>query len=74
MLYLVPSLDKCLQPTSGAVLGPLWISKGERFSPKGAHSFLSTMVQNTKERIATTQEYLQKVNIHCLSILQNQLQ
>ena len=48
---------------SGSVLGPLWVSKGERFSPKGAHSFLSTMVQDTKERISQTKHYLRKVGI-----------
>ena len=60
-LFPVPSLDKSLQPVSGPVLGPLWVSKGEGFSPKGAHSFLTTMIQNTKDRIKTTNVYLTKV-------------
>ena len=63
-LNIVPSLDKSLQPASGPVLGPLWVSKGEGFSPKGAHSFLTTMIQNTKDRIKTTKIYLDKVNLN----------
>ena len=59
--FLVPSMDKSLQPASGPVLGPLWISRGEGFSPKGAHTFLTTMIQNTKDRIKTTKIYLNKV-------------
>jgi len=66
--HTVPSLDKSLQPSTGPVLGPLWVSKGERFSPKGAHSFLTTMIQNTKERIKSTQIYLAKVNCVFFSI------
>uniref|UniRef100_A0A7M5XNG7 Doublecortin domain-containing protein n=1 Tax=Clytia hemisphaerica TaxID=252671 RepID=A0A7M5XNG7_9CNID len=58
----VPSLDKSLQPTTGPVLGPLWVSKGERFSPKGAHNFLNTMIQNTKDRIKSTNIYLAKLH------------
>ena len=58
----MPALDKVLQPSTGAVLGPLWVTKGEIFSPKGAHNFLSTMVLNTKERLKSSKQYINEVS------------
>ena len=33
--HAVPVLDRCLQTWTTPVLGPVWISRGEGFSPKG---------------------------------------
>lgn len=61
MFSQVPCLDKVLQPSSGTVLGPLWVTKGESFSPTGAYSFLFTMITNTKDRIKSSEEYVQQL-------------
>lgn len=34
--FSVPKLDACLQSTITPVYGPVWVSKGEAFSPSGA--------------------------------------
>ena len=54
-------LDKVLQPSTGIVLGPLWATKGETFSPRGAYNFLSTMVLNTKERMSECRNNINKL-------------
>ena len=58
---LVPALDEVLQPSTGSILGPIWVTKGERFSPKGAHDFLTTLVLNSKERIKKAKKRLAEV-------------
>lgn len=55
-------LDSCLQTWSTPVLGPLWVSKGEGFSPTGVNDFLQSMITYTKAKLAEAKDYLQEVS------------
>ncbi|XP_047134047.1 doublecortin domain-containing protein 1 isoform X2 [Hydra vulgaris] len=67
-LSQVPSLPKILQPTSGIVLGPIWVTKGEMFSAKGPLDFMSLMVANTRERLSLSKGLMED----CAEILHDE--
>ncbi|XP_052801857.1 doublecortin domain-containing protein 1-like [Mya arenaria] len=46
-----PILDECLQPGGNYVLGPIWVSNGEGFSPSGTRDFLITIQEVLKARL-----------------------
>ncbi|KAL4224512.1 doublecortin domain-containing protein [Mactra antiquata] len=46
-----PILDECLQSGGTYVLGPVWVSTGESFSPSGTRDFLITIKEVLKARI-----------------------
>ncbi|ELU06637.1 hypothetical protein CAPTEDRAFT_220130 [Capitella teleta] len=52
-----PVLDQCLQTWSTPVLGPLWVSKGEGFSPKGVCEFLDGLINYTKGKLKEAEHY-----------------
>ena len=58
----VPQLHQVLQPSTGIVLGPLWVTRGELFSSNGAYKFLKTMLNDTKEKISQQQIFIREVN------------
>ena len=58
---LAPVLDKCLQTWATPVLGPLWVSKGEGFSPKGVKDFLSGLLAYTDVKIKEAKHYKEQV-------------
>ena len=65
---LVPILDRILQPSVSVILGPVWVTRGaERFSPKGAYHFITTLLLSTKDRLKQSKAYKQQVNIHLLN-------
>lgn len=56
-----PVLDACLQTWSTPVLGPLWVSKGEGFSPKGVQEFLKGLITYTKAKLKEAKHYKQQL-------------
>ena len=54
-------MDMCLQRSSTPVLGPLWVSKGEGFSPKGVREFLTGLISYTKLKLKEAKSYQQQV-------------
>lgn len=54
-------LDACLQTWTTPVLGPLWVSKGEGFSPKGVHEFLKGLLTYTKSKLKEAKHYRQQL-------------
>ena len=61
-LNAAPVLDSCLQTWSTPVLGPLWVSKGEGFSPKGVSEFLAGLITYTKAKLKEAKNYQQQVS------------
>ncbi|XP_022088239.1 uncharacterized protein LOC110977975 [Acanthaster planci] len=53
----VPLLDRCLQSSTTPLYGPVWISKGERFSPKGVKAFLETIIKHCKQKLQAANTY-----------------
>ena len=61
-LLVVPVLDRILQPSTSVILGPVWVTRGaERFSPKGAYHFITTLLLSTKDRLKQSKAYKQQV-------------
>ena len=58
---LAPVLDQCLQTWSTPVLGPLWVSKGEGFSPKGVEEFLKGLIAYTRAKLKEAKHYKEQV-------------
>ncbi|XP_063960671.1 doublecortin domain-containing protein 1-like [Lytechinus pictus] len=46
----LPRLDACLQSSTTPIYGPVWVSKGERFSALGAKTFLTEIVKICKQQ------------------------
>ena len=62
---VVPVLDRILQPSTSIILGPVWVTRGgERFSPKGAYHFITTLLLSTKDRLKQSKTYKQQVQSH----------
>lgn len=60
--FTVPVLDRILQPSTSVILGPVWVTRGaERFSPKGAYHFITTLLFSTKDRLKQSKAYKQQV-------------
>ena len=60
-LSVAPVLDDCLQHGSTPVLGPVWVSKGERFSPTGVREFLTSLITYTKVKRKEAKRYQKQV-------------
>ena len=58
-----PVLDQCLQAWSTPVLGPLWVSCGEGFSPGGVSHFLRGLIQFTQSKLTEAKHYKSQVSI-----------
>ena len=56
-----PVMDLCLQRCSTPVLGPLWVSRGEGFSPKGVIEFLTGIINYTKGKLKEAKNYQTQV-------------
>ena len=61
MMMVAPVLDDCLQQGSTPVLGPVWVSKGERFSPTGVREFLTGLVTYSKAKMKEAKRYQKQV-------------
>ena len=56
-----PVLDRCLQTWSTPVLGPLWVSKSEGFSPTGVQEFLTGLIKYTSIKLQEAKHYKAQV-------------
>lgn len=63
MCITAPILDECLQSGGTYVLGPVWVSTGEGFSPSGTRDFLITIKEVLKARIKEAKIFRKEVNI-----------
>ena len=54
-------LDECLQHGTTPVLGPVWVSRGERFSPSGVREFLSGLIVYTRTKLKDAKRYQKQV-------------
>lgn len=50
-----------MQPGGTYVLGPVWVSTGEGFSPSGTRDFLITIIEVLKARIKEAKNFRQEV-------------
>lgn len=58
-----PVLDRCLQTAPTPVVGPLWLSKGEGFSPKGVIEFLVRLIMSTKGKLKEAKDYKKQLQM-----------
>ena len=61
MTLSAPVLDDCLQHGSTPVLGPVWVTKGERFSPTGVREFLIGLIAYAKSKLKEAKRYQKQV-------------
>ncbi|XP_071955234.1 doublecortin domain-containing protein 1-like [Antedon mediterranea] len=57
----IRKLDKCLQTSSTPAYGPVWISRGEGFSPKGSRIFLRNTLQYCEQKLGIAKEYKEQL-------------
>ncbi|XP_042315501.1 doublecortin domain-containing protein 1 [Sceloporus undulatus] len=60
-LINVPVLDKCLQNSITPLRGPLWVSKGEGFSPSGAKMYIQGVLLALHQRLKSARNYCEQV-------------
>ena len=66
--FLVPVMDEALQMSGGWKQGPIWVSKGERFSPCGAYDFFISIALSFKESMSQVEQGLELVRFFFFSI------
>ncbi|XP_072873618.1 doublecortin domain-containing protein 1 isoform X2 [Chlorocebus sabaeus] len=59
----VPLLEKCLQNSITPLRGPLWVSKGEGFSPSGAKMYIQGVLLALYQRLKSTKKYYKQLNL-----------
>ncbi|XP_078539864.1 doublecortin domain-containing protein 1 [Lissotriton helveticus] len=59
----VPLLDKILQNAITPLRGPVWVSKGEGFSPSGAKVHIQTVLVALCQRLASEKSYIRQINL-----------
>ncbi|XP_064168071.1 doublecortin domain-containing protein 1-like isoform X2 [Anguilla rostrata] len=59
---LVPLLDGCLQGSATPLRGPVWVSRGEWFSPAGAKVYIQGALRALRGKLRPAAEYLAQVN------------
>ncbi|XP_075783900.1 doublecortin domain-containing protein 1 isoform X4 [Pelodiscus sinensis] len=58
----VPLLDKCLQNSITPLRGPVWVSKGEGFSPSGAKMYIQGVLLALHQRLKSAKNYCKQVD------------
>ncbi|XP_039211913.1 doublecortin domain-containing protein 1 isoform X3 [Crotalus tigris] len=61
-LLNVPMLDKCLQNSITPLWGPLWVSKGEGFSPTGAKIYIQGVLLALYQRLKSAKIYCEQLD------------
>ena len=59
---IVPLLEKCLQNSITPVRGPVWVSKGEGFSPSGAKMYIQGVLLALYQRLKSAKKYSKQVS------------
>ncbi|XP_076426348.1 doublecortin domain-containing protein 1 isoform X3 [Peromyscus maniculatus bairdii] len=59
----VPLLEKCLQNSITPLRGPLWVSKGEGFSPSGAKMYIQGVLGALYQRLKSAKNYYKQLNL-----------
>ncbi|XP_004418727.2 PREDICTED: doublecortin domain-containing protein 1 [Ceratotherium simum simum] len=59
----VPLLEKCLQNSITPLRGPVWVSKGEGFSPSGAKMYLQGVLLALYQRLKSAEKYYKQLNM-----------
>ncbi|XP_051046374.1 doublecortin domain-containing protein 1-like, partial [Phodopus roborovskii] len=59
----VPVLEKCLQDSITPLRGPLWVSKGEGFSPSGAKIYIQGVLGALYPRLKSAKNYYKQLNM-----------
>ncbi|KAJ1177710.1 hypothetical protein NDU88_002962 [Pleurodeles waltl] len=59
----VPLLDRILQNAITPLRGPVWVSKGEGFSPSGAKVYLQGVLVALCQRLASEKSYIRQINV-----------
>ncbi|XP_007941506.2 doublecortin domain-containing protein 1 [Orycteropus afer afer] len=61
--YTVPLLEKCLQNSITPLRGPVWVSKGEGFSPSGAKMYIQGVLLALYQRLKSAKKYYKQLNL-----------
>ncbi|XP_040183652.1 doublecortin domain-containing protein 1-like [Rana temporaria] len=61
----IPLLDKCLQNSLTYLRGPVWLSKGEGFSPTGVKVYIQGVLSALRQRLKSASSYSSQTKI-CL--------
>ncbi|CAM5121103.1 unnamed protein product [Eretmochelys imbricata] len=61
-LSSVPLLDKCLQNSITPLRGPVWVSKGEGFSPSGAKMYIHGVLLALHQRLKSAKNYCKQMD------------
>ncbi|KAM9080555.1 doublecortin domain-containing protein 1 isoform 2-T3 [Megaptera novaeangliae] len=59
----VPLLEKCLQNSITPLRGPVWVSKGEGFSPSGAKVYIQGVLLALYQRLKSAKKYYKQLNV-----------
>ncbi|XP_054581665.1 doublecortin domain-containing protein 1, partial [Eptesicus fuscus] len=59
----VPLLEKCLQNSITPLRGPVWVSKGEGFSPSGAKIYIQGVLLALYQRLKSAKKYYKQLNL-----------
>ncbi|XP_019506241.1 PREDICTED: doublecortin domain-containing protein 5 [Hipposideros armiger] len=59
----VPLLEKCLQNSITPLRGPVWVSKGEGFSPSGAKMYIQGVLLALDQRLKSAKKYYKQLNL-----------
>ncbi|XP_040601906.1 doublecortin domain-containing protein 1 isoform X3 [Mesocricetus auratus] len=59
----VPVLEKCLQDSLTPLRGPLWVSKGEGFSPSGAKMYIQGVLGALYPRLKSAKNYYKQLDL-----------
>ncbi|KAG7473691.1 hypothetical protein MATL_G00098520 [Megalops atlanticus] len=62
-ISLVSLLDSCLQNSITPLRGPVWVSRGEWFSPAGAKFYIQGVLWALRGRLQSTGEYLRQLDL-----------
>ncbi|XP_067902712.1 doublecortin domain-containing protein 1-like isoform X2 [Heterodontus francisci] len=60
-LRTVPLLDKCLQNSNTPLRGPIWVSKGEKFIPSGAKTYIQGVLWAINQKLTPARNYSKQV-------------
>ncbi|XP_020940949.1 uncharacterized protein LOC100517025 isoform X4 [Sus scrofa] len=59
----VPLLEKCLQNSITPLRGPVWVSKGEGFSPSGAKMYIQGVLLALYQRLKSAKKFYKQLNL-----------